>query len=42
MLHHIEGETLPAVADMCETSLTSVKRHIAKAKEHLRRLGHGD
>lgn len=42
MLHHMEGETLPAVADMCETSLTSVKRHIAKANERLRRLGHGD
>lgn len=40
MLHHIEGETLPAVAAMCETSLTSVKRRIAKAKEHLRRMGH--
>lgn len=40
MLHHIEGETLPAVAEMCDTSLTSVKRHIAAANERLRRLSY--
>jgi RNA polymerase sigma-70 factor (ECF subfamily) len=40
MLHHIEGETLPVVAEMCDTSLTSVKRHIAAASERLRRLSH--
>ena len=40
MLHHIEGETRPMVAEMCETSLTSVKRHIAAANERLRRLSH--
>ncbi len=42
MLHHIEGETLPVVAEMCDTSLTSVKRHIAAAAERLRRLGHAE
>ncbi|MEZ4446615.1 MAG: sigma-70 family RNA polymerase sigma factor [Polyangiaceae bacterium] len=40
MLHHIEGETLPVVAELCESSLTSVKRHIAAANQRLRRLGH--
>jgi RNA polymerase sigma-70 factor (ECF subfamily) len=40
MLHHIEGETLPVVAEMCETSLTSVKRHIAQANERLERIRH--
>ena len=39
-LHHIEGETLPVVAELCETSLTSVKRHIAAASQRLRRNGH--
>ncbi len=42
MLHHIEGETLPAIASMCETSLSSVKRQIAKANEGLRRMHHVD
>jgi RNA polymerase sigma-70 factor (ECF subfamily) len=42
MLHHIEGETLETVASMCDTSLTSTKRHIAAAGERLRRLGHAD
>jgi RNA polymerase sigma factor (sigma-70 family) len=40
MLHHIEGETLPDVASMCDSSLTTVKRNIAKAAERLRGLGH--
>ncbi len=40
VLHHIEGETLPAVATLCDSSLTSVKRHIKAANERLRRLGH--
>ena len=40
VLHHIEGETLPDVAEMCECSLTSAKRHIAAANTRLRRLGH--
>ena len=40
MLHYIEGETLPVVADMCNSSLSSVKRHIAKANKRLGRLGH--
>jgi RNA polymerase sigma-70 factor, ECF subfamily len=39
-LHHIEGQTLPRVAEMCDSSLTSVKRHIAAASERLRRTGH--
>jgi len=37
MLHYIEGETLPAVADLCETSLSSAKRLIAKANVRWRR-----
>ncbi len=41
MLHHIEGETLPTVAELCGTSLSSVKRYIAAANERLRRLNHG-
>ncbi len=36
-LHHLEGETLPVVAELCETSLSSVKRHIAAATKSLRR-----
>jgi RNA polymerase sigma-70 factor (ECF subfamily) len=40
ILHHIEGETLPAVAELCDSSLTSVKRHIKAANKRLRRLGH--
>jgi RNA polymerase sigma-70 factor, ECF subfamily len=42
MLHRIEGETLPAVAEMCDCSLTSTKRYIAHAEDRLRRMGHGD
>ncbi len=37
ILHHIEGETLPVVAELCGCSLTSVKRYIAKAEKRLRR-----
>ena len=40
VLHHIEGETLPAVAELCDSSLTTVKRHIAAANKRLRRLSH--
>jgi RNA polymerase sigma-70 factor (ECF subfamily) len=40
VLHYIEGETLPAVAEMCDCSLTSVKRILAAANDRLRRLGH--
>ncbi len=40
VLHHIEGETLPCVAELCDSSLTSVKRHIAAATERLQRMGH--
>ncbi len=36
-LHHLEGETLPAVAKLCDSSLSSVKRHIAAANKSLRR-----
>jgi len=31
ILHHIEGETLPRVAELCETSLSTIKRRIARA-----------
>lgn len=37
ILHHVEGETLPVVATMCQTSLSSVKRRIRKAEQCLRR-----
>lgn len=40
VLHRIEGQTLPEVADACEVSLTSVKRFIKQADERLRRI-HG-
>lgn len=40
ILHYVEGETLPDVAELCESSLTSVKRHIAAANERLERYGH--
>jgi RNA polymerase sigma-70 factor, ECF subfamily len=35
VLHRIEGETLPAIARACETSLATVKRDIAAAQEAL-------
>jgi len=40
VLHYIEGETLPAVAELCDSSLTSVKRHISAANKSLRRLSY--
>ncbi len=40
ILHHIEGETLPAVAELCDTSLTSIKRHLGAANQRLRRFRH--
>ncbi len=36
-LHHVEGETLPDVAAMCEVSLATAKRRIAEAAERLER-----
>lgn len=36
-LHHVEGETLPDVAAMCEVSLATAKRRIAEAAEKLER-----
>jgi len=39
-LNKMEGETLPRVAELCETSLATVKRRIAEAERRLaRRLG---
>jgi RNA polymerase sigma-70 factor (ECF subfamily) len=38
ILHHVEGETLPAVAEMEGISLATVKRRIAEADEQIRRL----
>ncbi len=32
ILHHVEGETLPAVADACGVSLATAKREIAAAR----------
>lgn len=34
-LHHIEGEGLPRVAELCDCSLATVKRRIAEARERL-------
>ncbi len=36
-LHHVEGQTLPDVAAMCEVSLATAKRKIAEAAEKLER-----
>ena len=41
VLHRVEGETLPAVAELCETSLATVKRRIAEAEEKIQRRLHG-
>jgi RNA polymerase sigma-70 factor, ECF subfamily len=35
-LHHIEGATLPEVARMCDVSLATVKRRIARAEALMR------
>lgn len=40
-LNKIEGETLPRVAELCETSLATVKRRIAEADRRLSRRLHG-
>lgn len=40
-LHHVEGETLPEVAKMCDVSLATVKRRIADAETRLNRRLHG-
>lgn len=41
VLHHVEGETLPEVAKMCDVSLATVKRRIADAESKLNRRLHG-
>jgi RNA polymerase sigma-70 factor (ECF subfamily) len=41
VLHHVEGETLPEVAKMCDVSLATVKRRIADAETKLNRRLHG-
>jgi RNA polymerase sigma-70 factor (ECF subfamily) len=42
VLHHIEGETLEAVARICGCSLATAKRRIARAQEAIdRRVGDG-
>lgn len=40
-LHHIEGETLPEVAAMCNTSLATIKRRIGEAAALIERSLHG-
>jgi RNA polymerase sigma-70 factor, ECF subfamily len=37
VLHHVEGETLPDVAKMCDVSLATVKRRIAEAEVRVNR-----
>ncbi len=41
VLHHVEGETLPVVAEQCGVSLATVKRRIARAQECIDRRLHG-
>lgn len=36
VLHHVEGETLPAVAEIEGVSLATIKRRIAKAEAQIR------
>ncbi|MFO0558844.1 MAG: sigma-70 family RNA polymerase sigma factor [Polyangiales bacterium] len=40
VLHHIEGETLPVVAEQCAVSLATIKRRIARAEEVIERRLH--
>ncbi len=40
VLHKIEGETLPEVARLCESSLSTIKRRIADADQRLSRRLH--
>ncbi len=37
VLHHVEGETLPEVAKLCDVSLATVKRRIADAEARVNR-----
>lgn len=41
MLHRMEGHALPVVAELCDVSLSTVKRQVHKADHRLRRMGHG-
>ncbi len=42
ILRHIEGHTINEVAELCQTSLATVKRRLKKAQSRLqRRLSHG-
>lgn len=41
VLHRVEGDTLPEVAEACEVSLATVKRRIAEADARLSRRLHG-
>lgn len=38
VLHHVEGETLPVVAEIEGVSLATVKRRIARAESEIRRV----
>lgn len=40
VLHHVEGETLPVVAEQCGVSLATIKRRIARADEVIERRLH--
>jgi len=41
VLHRIEGHSLPVVAEICDTSLATVKRRISEAEERLSRFDDG-
>jgi len=38
VLHHIEGETLEAVAQICRCSLATTKRRVARAQRAIDQL----
>lgn len=40
ILHNVEGETLPEVAKLCDSSLSTIKRRIADADKRLTRRLH--
>jgi RNA polymerase sigma-70 factor (ECF subfamily) len=42
ILHHVEGETLPCVAEIEGVSLATVKRRIARAEARIQRRMHGE
>jgi RNA polymerase sigma-70 factor (ECF subfamily) len=42
VLSQIEGESLPEVARLCDVSLATVKRRVARAEERIRRLANVD